>query len=185
MSMPVPLPLRMPMPSPRLQLWDGMSSIVWSTSPDHAAALLAMQPHEFAAALNTVLHAPTDAFAAALTGSDPESAAAEASAAAAPSSAGAASSSGAADAEAEAQRAYESSLFVPSRDRIFLDPLWAMQRAAHAATGALTRATAAAGMSPPFMTPPRIASTVGGRASFPLRFQSANRYIAPRVALVG
>lgn len=171
-----------------LQLWDGLSSIVWSTSPDHAAALLAMTPPEFAAALNTVLHAPTEAFAAALTGSDPESAAAEARASM-PSGDDAAAATTAGDdaaaAAAEQQRAYAASLFVPSRDRVFFDPLWALQRAAHAATGALARATASAGLSPAFMPPPRIAASVGGRASFPLRFQSANRYIAPRVALIG
>ena len=49
-----------------LPLWGRAASIVWTTSPAHAAALLAMPPADFVAALNAVLHAPQAAFHAAM-----------------------------------------------------------------------------------------------------------------------
>lgn len=44
-----------------LPLWDNLSSIVWSTTPKHAAELAALPPDEFVASLNAALHAPSAA----------------------------------------------------------------------------------------------------------------------------
>jgi len=141
---------------------------VWSTTPDHAATLLRLSPPEFAAALNTVLTAPTATFAAALAGdaapppatpADPEAAAAAA--------------------------AYQATLYNKARDTIFLDPLWALHRAGSALVDRLVAQQTASSAAPPLRAPPRITEVVGPRAAFPLRFQSASAYTAPRVALVG
>lgn len=48
-----------------LPLWGRYASIVWSTSPSHAAALVAMDGPTFVAALNTVLHSKQSDFVAA------------------------------------------------------------------------------------------------------------------------
>jgi 2-polyprenyl-6-methoxyphenol hydroxylase-like FAD-dependent oxidoreductase len=157
-----------------VQLWDGYASIVWSTTPDHAAALLTLSPPEFAAALNTVLTAPTATFAAALAGD-----------AAPPPSTPAPAGAADAEAAAAAAAAYQATLYNKARDTIFLDPLWALHRAGSALVDRLVAQQTAASAAPPLRAPPRIAGIVGPRAAFPLRFQSASAYTAPRVALVG
>jgi 2-polyprenyl-6-methoxyphenol hydroxylase-like FAD-dependent oxidoreductase len=156
-----------------VQLWDGYASIVWSTTPDHAATLLRLSPPEFAAALNTVLTAPTATFAAALAGD-------AAPPPAIPAAAGAAEPEAAA-----AAAAYQATLYNKARDTIFLDPLWALHRAGSALVGRLVAQQTASSAAPPLRLPPRITQVVGPRAAFPLRFQSASAYTAPRVALVG
>lgn len=153
-----------------LPLWGDLSSIVWSTSPDHAMQLVKMSPQAFTKALNTVLHASSSAFTAALTGAS-EAHLSEAS-----------SQEAAADTE---EAAYKNSLYNKERDTFYLDPLWWLQKAGKSLVEGLATLQAQAGVAPPWQPPPLITEVVGAKASFPLRFQSASAYVAPRVALIG
>ncbi len=53
-----------------LPLWGDYASIVWSTTPSHADALVSSSPDAFLASLNAVLTAPHEAFMAAVEGGE-------------------------------------------------------------------------------------------------------------------
>jgi 2-polyprenyl-6-methoxyphenol hydroxylase-like FAD-dependent oxidoreductase len=186
-----------------LQLWGDLSSIVWSTTPAHADMLCRLTPTEFTETLDAVLHAPSDAFLAAVRGyghsSAEEPAAAPSTLQAAPSLSGAenmaapASTSSPPDtssASVTSTRATED-LYNRHRDVLFLDPIAALLRLGWRATETLARsgasfssASASAAASTAFQAPPRILETLGLRASFPLKLSQARRFVGPRCALV-
>ncbi|KAF8057896.1 coq6 [Scenedesmus sp. PABB004] len=138
----------------------GFSNVVWSTSPDMAAALERAGPEQFAAAVNDALQSDPASFAAA---GDAGGAGAAAPGAALPPL-------DAAVTAATAVLQHVGGALGSSVLGQLLTP------------GALD-AGAAAGY---WRRPPRVEGWVGAAPrSFPLQLQHSGRYVAPRLALVG
>lgn len=155
-----------------LPLWDNYSSIVWSTTPQHAEYLTSISSEQFADALNTVLTAPSESFAAAVRGEAAIYAPGSGVGGAATAASGGSDGAGAASTDNSYDR---------QRDAIWLDPISMAMRIGSGITDKLTTSPQAE----PFRLPPTITNSIGPRASFPLRLMKANAYVKPRVALVG
>jgi ubiquinone biosynthesis monooxygenase Coq6 len=152
-----------------LPLWEGYASIVWSTTPSHADYLTgSLSPQGFTDALNTVLTADPETFAAALRGEEKQKAAD--------------ASQDLGQQPGSAAHAGPGEAYVASRDTLPHDPL---TMAVRAGTTLVQHLATASFQSDRFMRPPLIAATLGARASFPLRLMKANSYVRPRLALVG
>eukprot|EP00947_MAST-08B_sp_MAST-8B-sp1_P000232 g232.t1 len=139
-----------------LPLWNGYASIVWSTTPEHAALLQAASEHEFNAELNDALHA------APLATSSPGVGAAAAGAAAG---------------------VVESAAAAAGRviDGIHTLPPFAGVNGSMAAALA---DVGGGGGDASFCEPPRL-EVCSFRASFPLRLAQATSFTKHRIALVG
>ena len=167
-----------------LPLWGNYSSIVWSTTPDHAALLTRMDEAAFVAALNTVLASPPAAFGAAMRG-------------------GSTTSSSGGEGEASADEGADAT-YDAERDTVYLDAFAALAALGQDAAGRLAGTAASPssssssstsggprGCSSPlpasslFVAPPTVVASPGPRAAFPLTLSHANRYVGPRMALIG
>lgn len=140
-----------------LPLWDSMYSVVWTTTPAHADALLTLSPTAFATALNCAVHGH-------LKNAPPVAAPGSARTAAA-----------------------REQLYDRERDAIFLDPAaTALRVGQQLVDAAVTLGRSLESASPP-ASPPVVTGVVAGsqRAAFPLRFSKANSYVRDRVALIG
>ena len=164
-----------------LPLWDSSSSIVWSTTPNHAKALCAMSEAEFVSALNTVLTAPPDVFRSAVAGNAPPSpppantsdhrSGAHGSSRGAEGLPNSPSTSSGGDARGP-------SLYDPARDTMYLNLAGLAAKVVGACSGG-------AGSPDVAVSPPRVVSSSAPRASFPLALMGAMHYVRPRMALVG
>jgi len=179
-----------------LPLQDRYSSVVWSTTPTHAQYLMSLSREEFVHALNAVLNAHHDVFKAALRGDaaaedeatiDKSRISPDSTTLSPPSSSSSSSYNQNSDenSAASTQGAYKR-----SKDTLPLDPFTASARILE--NLAVSLFEKAPGGSPRFEAPPRITAVLGaggvggsGRASFPLQLSQANRYVRPRLALIG
>jgi ubiquinone biosynthesis monooxygenase Coq6 len=157
-----------------LPLSGDYASVVWSTTPSHAEYLTSpsLSPEDFTHALNAVLTAAPETFAAALRGGDGGDS----------GGAGAHAGSPVPDAADYGSAAWTGGSYERGRDALPLDPVSLLLGAGRRAVDALSTASFQADR---FRRAPLITSTVGARASFPLRFSKANAYVRPRLALVG
>jgi len=164
------------------QVSDTHASIVWSTSPTHAAELERMAPEAFVAALNHALTAPRSEWERA------HSEGVRTAAAPPPGDSGGGFGGGGVGDEHLYQR---------QRDMWTLNPLDALARWVKGVDGHI-RSRYVGDAAPPdspaasveaplhaFHPPPRVLELAGQRASFPLRLQNANTYVGPRLALIG
>jgi ubiquinone biosynthesis monooxygenase Coq6 len=154
-----------------LPLDGAYSSVVWSTSPQHAAKLEKLSEADFVRALNTVLQADAGLFRQALEDNSPSATAT-------------ASARAGATTEESSTLPGGDRLYSRDRDGIFLDPLMAVRAAGMAVAEKIGAVAASCDPRDAFVAPPTVLSC-GPRASFPLRFGKANSYVRPRLALVG
>jgi ubiquinone biosynthesis monooxygenase Coq6 len=157
-----------------LPLWDDLSSVVWSTTPAHAAELVSLSGPEFVTRLNAALTAPTSAF------TRPPAPREDAAHAQRPGS-----SSGGSDGGPH-------KLYDRQSDVISLDPLALTVRAGNALASAIAEALESArprragtAAASPQQQPPHVTATIGQRASFPLRLSKSNADVQHRLALIG
>lgn len=137
---------------------DNLSSIVWSTTPDHAKSLLKMSPEAFSSSLQAAFHSSSNDFYSALAG----------------------------ETIATSTNETHDSGYVRSRDAIYFDPFLILRKVGDSLIKRFVEVQSSTSKDiPSFLTPPTIVETVGERATFPLKFQSANTYVGPRVALIG
>jgi ubiquinone biosynthesis monooxygenase Coq6 len=156
-----------------LPLWGATSSVVWSTSPAHAAALCGASAADFAAAVDAALTAPPGEYQAAVAGGR------VADGGPPRPFGGMGGGGGGGGGEGGWQQPYQQ-----REDALPLDPLtWLVRAGAAAADAAAAGASAASGE--PFAAAPHVTGTLGARHSFPLRWATAGAYVRPRLALVG
>jgi ubiquinone biosynthesis UbiH/UbiF/VisC/COQ6 family hydroxylase len=187
-----------------LPLHNRYSSVVWSTTPTHAQYLMSLPREGFVSALNAVLNAHHNVFKAALRG---DAAAEEEasknktkamsdsmtlsnSSSSSQSSQSTSSSSSNINSSDEHSAASTQGAYKRSTDTLPLDPLTATAKILENLSMTLFEKTP--GGSPRFEAPPRVTAVVSGggvggsgRASFPLQLSQANRYVRPRLALIG
>ena len=174
-----------------LPLWDNISSVVWSTTPQHAEALCAKEgplgsAEAFTVALNAALRTPPADYQAIVAGGSVADGGP-------PHPFGGMGKGQGSHVNSSSTRDNDTScssygrlgaLYDQNRDALQLDPLTALTRAGAKAADGLA-ALAASTSGEPWQSPPLITATVGPRLSFPFRLSKANSYVRPRVALIG